>query len=154
MKQLPKKLQHWYDDSGSIKAINQLIDYLTPSEEEPKQADEDWIDEARNYWDEYRDQTKSFKVWFREAIEKHMPKQELIPLDVDYLTWAISWIHTISIVRSWVDFDGMVKSELSKYGVQQKKFTREEIQNMFPHYEWSKIDWAIQFAKNNWLLAE
>lgn len=110
----------------------------------------DWIDKARSmYWQSYNN--SSTAILFREAIEKHMP-QQLLPLDIDKI---LSEIDDIVQLPDEINASNRVKAILAKYGTtQQKKFSRDAIISMFPNNEWSKQDWAIQFAQRIWILEE
>lgn len=154
--------------------------WFQPVEEE---NETDWVDKAyeefcldhRSWWIDEDDA-------FREAIYKHLPKQELIPLDVEKIkdeilllttsrytctrvreAWNYNTMDRDDFIPLWEDDDFMddIKQILSKYGTTpQKKFTKEDIYKVV----WSPIErdsfqawksqWAKEILKHLWLLQE
>lgn len=128
----------------------------------------DWIDEAcTEYMNNealafQNNNTFDTEKSFRQAIEKHMPKQELIQLDVEKVMNEICKHSTEWKLWERCDYE-IIKQILSKYGTTpQKKFTRLEIEKVVWKYEkdsWDdyqagKLKWAEEILIHMWLLEE
>lgn len=145
-----------------------VIDELRNKDKQPvEETTNDWIDEAYSEfvlkpW-EVRHEDKSKSI-FRQAIEKYMPKQELIPLDVERLSDEIYEQLTHNSCTYWKSLiQVIVENILSKYGTTpQKKRNKKEIEKVVWKYEkdsWDgfqagKLKWAEEILRYMWLLEE
>ena len=89
-----------------------------------------------------------FDNQFREAIEKYLPNQDLIPLDVDKIIRDIQTQPSIN--------DKFIKQILSKYGATtKKKFTKDEVKKWYNNYPWEEYRTEqniLYFLSDHWLL--
>lgn len=131
------------------------------------------------YWvpkQEEKTREKCSYCWEKHNPIEHVQVSWKIPtptpqatsvIDVDGIVDEIcrfSYLSKKTIKYLWYDWSNpswyyvehnkeWIKSILSSLPIQKKR-TREEIKSLYPHYERSKIDWALYFAKHIWLLKD
>ena len=123
----------------------------------------DWIDKVNKEMEVLLKQWLSLQDYAnasRKMIEKHMPKQELIPLDVEGCFKEIN----NRLLWTWLKLDNtrqeFIKQILSKYCVTTwKRFNRDELEEWYKFHEdfvhWMLFDEAIEhFLATNLLLEE
>lgn len=136
------------DDLPNEVFVEDNLDWV----EEQEKAD--WIEDMYNYWFVYCKHDWTLKH-FREAIEKHLPKQELIPLDVekicdDYVKRMQEVFNKWDEKRdAWYE----LKQIISKYcTTPQKKRTKEMLDDYcssYAIYDKEQINILQQFIIDN-----
>lgn len=164
----------WESHKTTLVAIDNKWRYITEVDTLPwevfaeetldwaeEENESDWIDDVRAemmwkpvYW------VWLWQIKFRDLIEKHMPKQDLIPLDLEKIKDAMQNIK-MHIDTRYTNFDTIwweIKQILSKYGTTpQKKLTREIISSRVEYNKDRLLTpyWYIQqFLEYNWLLED
>lgn len=100
-----------------------------------------------------RENLNELSLFFTQELQKEVKDIDKLVKNIEKEILLDTCIQTKSKqIHAWT-FNN-IKQLLTPYIQPQKKLTREEICLMFPDYEWSKIDWALELAKNMWLLKD